>query len=229
MYRERIKNLNIDQIAKTLDIVPQEKRSIDKIEWVKIESTLDLKKDRGPLGDIKHLVKRNRFKLMKLLGQEPKWVLSRKSVAEWKLRKGMVIGNYLTIRGEKNIERFWKLWALSSQVRENKITKWNTISEEGKRGIESEGVEWLILVNDWPMSDSISISQNWIKSGENYEKINEELRELKLMDLGMNIGIKWMTDKRKMGSPLHSGGTIKNKILKTYKTKFKFSYMLLPQ
>lgn len=277
MYKNTIKNLNIDLLAKTIHSnvtnMNQDPRSevnklisnsinhIEHLDEIKIESTINLKKTDTKMGSDstisgapKQEVKRTRYKLLKLLGQEPQWIKSKKSVAEWKLRKDMIIGNKISIRGNINIERVLKLWTLSSQMRENKLVKCDS---NGKRGVNKEGIEWLILINDWPMTDFVSQSINWntnhremrnesvsrsmtqngihnLKNtrnnrrdaaelilfrtiNENYDAINDELRELKLMSLGFNLHFKWAHESV-------SRVDINNSI-----SSFKLSYILLPQ
>lgn len=188
MYKKIINNLNIDLIAKE-----PVSRVREKLDYVKIETTINLKDMSTPLGLLqdKHTIKRHKFKLLKLFGQEPKFIKSRTSVAEWKLRKNMIIGCYITLRENEHIDRFFKLWVLSSQVRENIFQSFN---KYGQRGLTSEGIEWFILVNDWPLTDFISRPTVVNSFKGQYEKINEELRDLKLMGLGLNLHIQWKTD-----------------------------------
>lgn len=195
MYKNINKNLTIDLIAKDLR-GSSHSNKLESIKKIHIFTTLDYK--NTSIKYIKQYIKRDHYKLMKLFGQRPAFILSKKSVAEWRLRKDSIIGSEITFRGVRNIERIYKLWLFSSQTRDNQR---NFLNQYGQRGISSEGIEWFILVNDWPMSDIISSNQN-LKN----ITINDELRELKLKELGMYLDIK-----------------LKNS---DYLNSFKFSYYL---
>ena len=188
MLKERIKNLNIDLLAKDINSFKHKKKY--KIDYVRIESNIDFKKFNK---NISHelIVKRNKYKLIKIWGQESTWIKAKKSVAEWSLREGMIIGNMITLRGDFNLDRFYKLLFLISLPRDNKlINNKKLINKKTKTlrkiGVDGTNSESLIIINDWPMSDYME--RNW--SGEmSLDRQMEEIRELKLLGVGMNIWI----------------------------------------
>lgn len=188
MLKERIKNLNIDLLAKDINSFKHKKKY--KIDYVRIESNIDFKKFNK---NISHelIVKRNKYKLIKIWGQESTWIKAKKSVAEWSLREGMIIGNMITLRGDFNLDRFYKLLFLISLPRDNKLLNNKKLINKKtktlrKIGIDGTNSESLIIINDWPMSDYME--RHW--SGEmSLDRQMEEIRELKLLGVGMNIWI----------------------------------------
>lgn len=183
MLKERIRNLNIDLLAKDINSFKNKKKY--KINYVRIESNIDFKKFSKNVS-YELIVKRNKYKLVKIWGQDSTWIKAKKSVAEWSLRKGMIIGNMITLRGDNNLDRFYKLLFLISLPRDNKLFN-NNKKSLGKIGIDGNNSESLIVINDWPMSDYME--RHW--SGDmNLDRQMEEIRELKLLGVGMNISIK---------------------------------------
>ena len=147
-------------------------------------------------------LKRNRYKLMRLFGQSPQFIQAKKSVAEWQLRKDMPIGNLVTLRGHSStgtqaLDRFYKLLFLIGIPRDSKLLvssiKQNKVpfGQNGKKfGLNELNSESIIIENDWTMSNFIENS--WNKSiAIDLDKQMNEVRELKLLNIGMSINIKF--------------------------------------
>ena len=75
-----IETPNIDLLAKDVNSFSDHKPV--KVNFIRIESNLDFKKIRSSNGNSLLSLKRNRYKLMRLLGQSPKFIRAKKSVAE---------------------------------------------------------------------------------------------------------------------------------------------------
>lgn len=198
MWENKLNNFNIDLLAKDPTSFSKSHKTI-KIEFIRIESNLDLKKIRSSGNTLLNL-KRNRYKLMRLFGQSPQFILAKKSVAEWQLRKDMPIGNLITLRGNTPmaaLDRFYKLLFLIGIPRDSKLLV-NSIKQKkvslglssiNKFGLNELNSESIIIENDWTMSNFIENS--WNKSiSTDLDKQMNEVRELKLLNIGMSINIK---------------------------------------
>tara|TARA_B100000614_G_C14549633_1_gene493452 strand:+ start:1114 stop:1356 length:243 start_codon:yes stop_codon:yes gene_type:complete len=80
MWKNKLNNFNIDLLAKDVNSFSDHKPV--KVNFIRIESNLDFKKIRSSNGNSLLSLKRNRYKLMRLLGQSPKFIRAKKSVAE---------------------------------------------------------------------------------------------------------------------------------------------------
>lgn len=206
MWENKLNNFNIDLLAKDSKSFSKSHKTI-KVEFIRIESNLDFKKIRSSTssqGNTLLSLKRNRYKLMRLFGQSPQFIQAKKSVAEWQLRKDMPIGNLVTLRGHSGatrgtqaLDRFYKLLFLIGIPRDSKLLvssiKQNKVpfGQSGKKfGLNELNSESIIIENDWTMSNFIENS--WNKSiATDLDKQMNEVRELKLLNIGMSINIKF--------------------------------------
>ena len=191
MWKNKLNNFNIDLLAKDVNSFSDHKPV--KVNFIRIESNLDFKKIRSSNGNSLLSLKRNRYKLMRLLGQSPKFIRAKKSVAEWQLRKDMPIGNLVTLRGDDALDRFYKLLFLIGIPRDAKLLAKNRIGLSGdsekKFGLNESNSESLIVENDWTMS--YLLENSWSKTiSTDLNKQMNEVRELKLLNVGMSINMR---------------------------------------
>lgn len=121
-YKNIIKNrerlLKNDLLIKDTQILISQLKKIGELKKININTNIDFKSFKRVLqsgnenSQSSHIqVFSAYFSLLKMGGQTPKLIKTKKSVANWNIREGMVTGVKLTLRKE-NLNRFYKKYLL---------------------------------------------------------------------------------------------------------------------